>query len=59
MNTTDTHTRGIYSDAYMFDIASAMLDSGKDTIAIADHLMRVLGASESKALEIIALAWGP
>jgi hypothetical protein len=59
MTTNNNVTRAIYSDAYLFDIASGMLDAGKNTTVIHDHLTRVCGASDDKASAIIAAVWGP
>lgn len=50
---------GIYSDAYLFDVATRMLESGMDTIAAVDKLMHDCHIDHDRALRIVGIAFDP
>ena len=49
----------IYSDAYLFDLASEMLDRDVSTIDVHEHLVRVCKIDDERATRIVSLAFDP
>lgn len=49
----------IYSDAYLFELATTRLESGETTIEAARHLVRTCRISEAHATRIVSIAFDP
>jgi hypothetical protein len=49
----------IYTDAYLFDLATRKIEAGECTIAVADYLVRVCKITDDHATRIVSIAFDP
>lgn len=49
----------IYTDAYLFDLATDKIDAGENTIHVADYLVRVCKITPEHAARIVSIAFDP
>jgi hypothetical protein len=49
----------IYTDVYLFDLATGKIDAGENTIHVADYLVRVCGITREHAARIVSVAFDP
>lgn len=55
----DTNYSGIYTDAYLFDVASTMLDAGRSSVDVVEHLVSACRISRDAATTITSQAFDP
>jgi hypothetical protein len=49
----------IYSDAYLFDVATRMLDEGMNTIDVTDKIVRDCKLDREHVSRIVSIAFDP
>jgi hypothetical protein len=59
MHILKTSYSGIYTDAYLFDVATRMLDAGMNTIDAAEKLVADCRIDRDAATRIVSLAFDP
>src|SRR4051794_2027423 len=59
MHVVKTTYSGIYTDAYLFDVASHMLDAGHSSVDVVEHIVSTCGVERDAATRIVSLAFDP